>query len=104
MRLFEYDERSLLASIPEMYAFQKVIGCLCAPFLYSDVHSPVALGHLYSLAKQSRTSGQRYIPPRPCSYSPRFAHRETYCARVPRPFFRRTTDCRIRLSHSRDGR
>ena len=25
MRLFEYDERSLLASIPEMYAFQKVI-------------------------------------------------------------------------------
>jgi len=31
MRLFEYDERSLLASIPEMYAFQKVIGCLCRP-------------------------------------------------------------------------
>lgn len=25
MRLFEYDERSLLASIPKMYAFQKVI-------------------------------------------------------------------------------
>jgi len=24
MRLFEYDKRSLLASIPEMYAFQKV--------------------------------------------------------------------------------
>ena len=26
MRLFEYDKRSLLASIPEMYAFQKVRG------------------------------------------------------------------------------
>ena len=25
MRLFEYDKRSLLASIPKMYAFQKVI-------------------------------------------------------------------------------
>ena len=40
MRLFEYDKRSLLASIPEMYAFQTVI-----------VHLPAGLSASLTLAR-----------------------------------------------------
>lgn len=40
MRLFEYDKRSLLASIPEMYAFQKVI-----------VHLPAGLSAILTFAR-----------------------------------------------------
>jgi hypothetical protein len=54
MRLFEYDERSLLASIPEMYAFQKVRGCfpMIIQSIY-NVHHLAALGHIYGLATQN---------------------------------------------------
>lgn len=60
MRLFEYDKRSLLANIPEMYAFQKVRGRFLKIIQHMyNVHYLAALRHIYSLATQNRRIRQR---------------------------------------------
>jgi len=55
MRLFEYDESSLLAGVPEMYAFQKVrwLSFQDHSVLFSNVTTLAALGHIYCLATQN---------------------------------------------------
>ena len=54
MRLFEYDKRSLLASIPEMYAFQKVRGGF-PRIIQSMIYAQhlAAFGDIHSLATQN---------------------------------------------------
>jgi hypothetical protein len=51
MRLFEYDKRSLLASIPEMYAFRKVTGYLSSPsgFYVILTFAPSQLSDTYTV-------------------------------------------------------
>ncbi|KAF8466042.1 hypothetical protein DFH94DRAFT_346354 [Russula ochroleuca] len=46
MRLYEHDERSLLARIPDMYAFQNDRCCLFRVIRFCNVHCLTVLGHI----------------------------------------------------------